>query len=98
MVAAASASLMVRAHRAAMQRRTRRHQEGGVVGGQVWHRLARHLVDRTDGSHDGLSSATPTADPTWRSALNRVDARPVAAGEMVAKPAACDGTNTWAMP
>jgi hypothetical protein len=37
-------------------------------------------VDRT---------ATPMAPPSCRLALNTVDARPVAAGEMVAKAAAC---------
>jgi hypothetical protein len=44
-----------------------------------------------------VSTATPTAPPSWRAALNIVAARPVAAGVMVAKEAAWTGTNTWAM-
>ena len=44
-----------------------------------------------------VSTATPTAPPSCRVALNIVAARPVAAGVMVAKDAAWTGTNTWAM-
>src|ERR1700749_2658992 len=35
-----------------------------------------------------VSTATPTAPPSWRSALNVVEARPVSAGEIRAKAAA----------
>ena len=38
--------------------------------------------------------AIPKAPPSWRIVLNIVDARPVAAGVIVAKAAACTGTNT----
>ena len=41
--------------------------------------------------------ATPAALPTWRAVLNTVDARPVAAGLIVANAAACDGTKTCAI-
>src|ERR1700723_2334520 len=44
-----------------------------------------------------VSTATPTAPPSWRTALNMVEARPVAAGVIVANDAAWTGTNTWAM-
>jgi len=43
-----------------------------------------------------VSTATPMAPPSCRIALNIVEARPVAAGLMVAKAAAWTGTNTWA--
>ena len=39
-----------------------------------------------------VSVAIPTALPSWREALNRVEARPVAAEVMVAKAAACEGS------
>ncbi len=38
---------------------------------------------------DVVRTATPDAAPSCRSALNRVEARPVSAGEMRAKAAAC---------
>jgi hypothetical protein len=41
-----------------------------------------------------VSTATPTAPPSWRTVLNIVEARPVAAGVMVANEAAWTGTNT----
>src|SRR3984957_20812661 len=44
-----------------------------------------------------VSTATPIAPPSWRTALNMVEARPVAAGVMVANDAAWTGTNTWAI-
>ena len=44
-----------------------------------------------------VSVAIPTALPSWREALNRVEARPVAAEVMVAKAAACEGANTCAI-
>ena len=44
-----------------------------------------------------VSTATPMAPPSCRIALNIVEARPVAAGVIVAKAAAWTGTNTWAM-
>ena len=43
-----------------------------------------------------VSTATPIAPPSCRIALNMVEARPVAAGVIVANDAACTGTNTWA--
>src|SRR5215472_13020375 len=39
-----------------------------------------------------VSTATPIAPPSWRTALNIVDARPVAAAVIVANPAAWSGT------
>ena len=45
-----------------------------------------------------VSTATPTALPSWRPTLNIVEARPVASGEIVANAAAWAGTKTWAMP
>ncbi len=44
-----------------------------------------------------VSTATPTAPPSCRIALNIVVARPVAAGVIVANAAAWTGTNTCAM-
>ena len=42
-------------------------------------------------------TATPTALPTWRMVLKKVEARPIAAGEILAKEAAWVGTMTCAI-
>jgi hypothetical protein len=41
-----------------------------------------------------VNTATPIAPPSWRTALNMVEARPVAAEEIVANAAAWLGTKT----
>ena len=45
-----------------------------------------------------VKRATPTAPPSWRSALKRPEALPIEAGGIVAKPAAWVGTNTLPIP
>ncbi len=73
-------------------------EEGHPIGEELGDDMAADQVGGPTSTMAVVSRATPTAPPSWRTALNRVEARPVASAEMVANDAAWVGTNTWPMP